>query len=193
MDRPEIDREQLRSLLLDSLRPGSIRWSHKLDAVQRNAGQGFRLHFRNGATVGSHVVIGADGTWSRIRPLLTEAKPSYTGVSFLQIAISDVNARHPQIGATVGDGTLFALKDNKGLIAQRLSNGNVRVYAALRMPEDGFEAEGITFRDANETRKGLLAHFRDWSEDLQNLIRQCDDYFVPWPITAMPVGIRWPS
>ena len=193
MERPEIDREQLRRLLLGSLRPGTIRWGHKLGAVQRNEGQGFRLEFRNNVAVEADIVIGADGTWSRVRPLLTDAKPSYTGVSFVQIAISDVKARHPEIAETVGDGTLFALQDNKGLIAQRLSNGSVRVYAALRMPEDGFEAEGIRFHDAEETRKGLLSHFADWSANLQNLIKQCDDSFVPWSITAMPVGIRWPN
>ena len=192
MERPEIDREQLRRLLLDSLRPGTIRWGHKLTAVERSEEQGFKLEFRNGVTVEADVVVGADGAWSRIRPLLTDAAPSYTGVSFVQIAISDVASRHPQIIETVGDGTLFALEDNKGLIAQRLSNGSVRVYAALRMAENGFEAEGISFRTAEETRKGLLAHFADWSANLQELINQCDDYFVPWPITAMPVGIRWP-
>ena len=193
MDRPEIDREQLRRLLLGSVRPGTIRWGHKLDTVQRNGGQGFRLEFRSGVTVEADVVIGADGTWSRIRPVLTDAKPSYTGVSFVQIAIGDVKGRHPEIAKTVGDGTLFALQDNKGLIAQRLSNGSVRVYAALRMQENGFEAEGISLRDANETRNGLLAHFMDWSANLKDLIKQCDDSFVPWPITAMPVGIRWPG
>ncbi len=193
MERPEIDREQLRRLLLDSLRPGTIRWGHTLDTVQRDEGQGLRLEFRGGVAVEADVVLGADGTWSRIRPLLTDAKPSYTGVSFLQLAISDAEARHPEIVKTVGSGTLFALQDNKGLIAQRLSNGSIRVYVALRMRENGFEAEGIPLRDGNETRDGLLAHFKDWSANLQDLIKHCDDFFVPWPITAMPVGIRWPS
>ena len=193
MERPEIDREQLRRLLLDSLRPGTIRWGHKLNTVQRNGQQGFKLEFRNGVSVEAGVVVGADGTWSRIRPLLTDARPSYTGVSFVQFAINDVESRHPKIVDTVGNGSLFALQDNKGLIAQRLSSESVRVYAALRIQENGFEAEGIFFRDANETRQGLLAHFADWSPDLQDLIRQCDDSFVPWPITAMPVGTRWPS
>lgn len=193
MERPEIDREQLRSLLLESLRPGTIRWGHKLDALHRNAGQGFTLEFRNGTAVEADVVLGADGTWSRVRPVLTESRPAYTGVSFVQLAIQDVEARHPTIAATVGGGSLFALQDNKGLIAQRLSNGSVRVYAALRIEENGFAAEGIAFQDASQTREGLLAHFADWSADLQELIRQCDDSFVPWPITAMPVGLRWPS
>lgn len=39
------------------------------------------LRFSDGATVTAGVLVGADGAWSRIRPLLADATPQYVGVT----------------------------------------------------------------------------------------------------------------
>ena len=101
--------------------------------------------------------------------------------------------KHPDVAATVGRGSFFALEDNKGLIAQKNGDGSVRIYAALRMPERDFEALRVHFTDPAATHSAILAQFEDWSPEMTRLIRACDDHFVPRPITALPVGIRWPS
>lgn len=63
---PEIDRGQLRIMLHERLAPGTVRWGHKLtDLTTEN--DVHRLHFANGSTVDAEVVIGADGTWSKVR------------------------------------------------------------------------------------------------------------------------------
>ncbi len=184
--RPEIDRPRLRDLLLDSLDPGTVRWGYNLSSVgsiDERSGHHL-LYFADGQSVTAGVLVGADGTWSRVRPLLSDAKPEYAGVSFIEAAISDVQTRHPDVAATVGRGSFFALEDNKGIMAQKNGDGSVRIYVALRMPEHDFETA---------TRSAILAQFEDWSPQITNLIRACDDHFVPRPITALPVGIRWPS
>ena len=75
------------------------------------------------------MVIGADGASSLVRPVVTAAKPAYTGVSFVEIGIGDVQGRFPEVAALVGRGSLFALADNKGLMARRMAE-KMRSYAA---------------------------------------------------------------
>ena len=79
MERPETDRPVLRGMLLNSLQPGTVQWGHQLTAVHvaSSAGQKHVLRFANGQTQTADVVIGADGARSKIRPILTNATPSY--------------------------------------------------------------------------------------------------------------------
>jgi 2-polyprenyl-6-methoxyphenol hydroxylase-like FAD-dependent oxidoreductase len=194
MSRPEVDRPRLRKILLDSLAPGTIRWNYNLSSVKPADGEaGHILHFENSNSIRAGMLVGADGAWSRVRPLVSDAKPAYTGVSFIETGISDVATRHPEVSAIVGRGSFFALEDDKGLMAQKNGDGSVRISAAFRIPEDGFAALRIGSTDPAATRSAILAQFEDWNAEITSLIRACDNIFVPRPLTALPVGIRWPS
>ena len=57
--KPEIDRGQLRNLLLDSLQPGTVRWGRTLDMVGGPADGPRLLRFTDGTTVETDLVIGA--------------------------------------------------------------------------------------------------------------------------------------
>ncbi|MGY5138496.1 FAD-dependent oxidoreductase, partial [Streptomyces nigrescens] len=95
LSRPEIDRGQLRALLLDSLTPGTVRWGHSVRAVTPLPHGTARLHHHNHTTDDFDLVIGADGAWSRVRPALSDAQPSYAGVTLVEAHFDDVDHRHP--------------------------------------------------------------------------------------------------
>ncbi|GGS36740.1 hypothetical protein Snoj_16680 [Streptomyces nojiriensis] len=97
---PEIDRGQLRDLLLDSLEPGTVQWAHKLTSAEPVGNGIHRLHFADGTATDADLVIGADGAWSRVRCLLTDATPLYTGITFVETGFNDVDTRHPRLAAT---------------------------------------------------------------------------------------------
>jgi 2-polyprenyl-6-methoxyphenol hydroxylase-like FAD-dependent oxidoreductase len=130
--KPEIDRGQLRDLLLDSLQPGTVRWGRDLRAVGGPADGPRLLHFADGTTEETDLVIGADGAFSRVRPAVSPAVPGYTGVGFLEAWFSDVDDRHPDVAELVGAGSAAAADGERGLFAQRSSGNHIRVYTGCR-------------------------------------------------------------
>jgi len=134
--------------------------------------------------------VGADGAWSRVRPLVSPATPIYSGIYFVEITIRENVASRPEIAKLVGRGTMFATSDNKCIIAQRNSNC-VRIYLGLRTHENWANDCGIDFNVAAKARPFLLALFEDWHPDLKNLIVVCEDEFLVRPLYALPVGHKW--
>ncbi|MGW4073884.1 FAD-dependent oxidoreductase [Streptomyces asiaticus] len=199
-DRPEIDRRVLKELLLGSLPEGTVRWGQKVKAAALGAAGRPALTLADGTTVEADVLVGADGAWSRVRPLLSDADPVYTGVSFVDGLLNDVDTRHPAVAELVGRGSMFALADEKGLFAQRNGGGRIRVYAAVKAPEEwsgsglidpADPADPAHPADPAATRKRLLDLFPDWDEGLRALIADSDGPLVPRPIHALPIGHRW--
>jgi 2-polyprenyl-6-methoxyphenol hydroxylase-like FAD-dependent oxidoreductase len=70
-NRPEVDRGQLRQMMLDSVPEGTVHWDHELSAIQHQDDGTFDLAFRSGATERFSLIVGADGAWSRVRPLVS--------------------------------------------------------------------------------------------------------------------------
>lgn len=189
---PEIDRGQLRAMLYEHLRPGTVRWGHKLVHTIPLGGGVHRLEFANGTGVEVDLVIGADGAWSRIRPLLTDAKPQYLGVSFLDARFDDVDTRHPEVAAIVGDGHMFATDgDGRAVIVQRNSNGVVRGYIAFRAELDWHVEAGVDITDRAAVRSYLLREFDGWSTGMRPLITDIDSDYVPRSFWALPAPLTW--
>jgi 2-polyprenyl-6-methoxyphenol hydroxylase-like FAD-dependent oxidoreductase len=189
--RPEVDRTALRDLLVASLDPGSIVWGHKVAGVTALEGGLHELTFTNGHTTSVDLLVGADGAWSKVRPLLSAAKPEYCGISFLELHLSNVDRRHPASAALVGPGMLFALSHNKGMLSHRHGDGGLGIYVALRVPEDWTVSCGVDWSSAPAARAALLDHFHDWSPELRDLLRCSDDTIVPRRIYALPTGHSW--
>jgi 2-polyprenyl-6-methoxyphenol hydroxylase-like FAD-dependent oxidoreductase len=176
-ERPEVDRGDLRDLLLNSLPPGMVRWGARVTEVRA----GREVVFADRRVERADVLVGADGAWSKVRPLVSEAVPAYVGLSFVEIRIRHAEAERPDLAALVGAGLMFALGDEKGFIAHREPNDELCVYVALKTP-----AESTDF-----TRDGLLERFVDWDAGLRALIGESTGELIPRPIYALPVGHRW--
>lgn len=189
--KPEIDRGDLRNLLLSSLEPGTVRWGHTLSSVEGPEEGPRRVSFVDGTTIEADLVIGADGAWSKVRRAISPARPGYTGVSFLEAWFHEVETRHPEIAALVGQGSAAAADGERGLFAQRNSGGHIRVYVIQRVPADWITASGLTVKDTDAIRAHLLDQYRDWSPALRRLIAENDGPYVDRPIHALPVPHTW--
>ncbi|RJE16849.1 FAD binding domain protein, partial [Aspergillus sclerotialis] len=80
--RPEIDRSELRKILIEAVEPQNLKWDHHVSRITPRADGKYEVHFVNhGAFAVGDLIVGADGTWSKVRPLLTNTQPVYTGLT----------------------------------------------------------------------------------------------------------------
>ena len=106
--RPEVDRGELRAMLISSLPRGTIRWGCKVTSLKPLGDGRHQIDFVDGANTVVDLLVGADGAWSRVRPLLTDARPLYSGTCFIEIALTRDDARHTASILAIGTGTLMA-------------------------------------------------------------------------------------
>ncbi|MFJ3820777.1 FAD-dependent oxidoreductase [Streptomyces nodosus] len=187
--RPEVDRGELRELLLASLPQGTIRWGKKVSGARPLDDGRHELMFADGSVITTDLLIGADGAWSRIRPLLSPARPAYTGISFVETELLDADTRHPGSATLLGGGFFICLGDQRGFLAHRETDGSLHVYTALRAAEDWLDT--IDFGDDAAAKAALLSHFDGWDENLRALLADADGALVPRRVHALPVGHRW--
>jgi 2-polyprenyl-6-methoxyphenol hydroxylase-like FAD-dependent oxidoreductase len=188
-ERPEVPRGDLRQMLLDSLPDGVVQWGHKVSSVQA-VGEGCHvLRFTDGAAVATRLLVGADGAWSRVRSLLSEATPEYIGITSVECFLFDADMRHRATAEAVGTGSLFALAPGKGLLAYRERGGTLHAYAELKAPQDWL-ADGDVADGASLSAR-VVAEFDGWAPELTALIIDSDTPLVVRPLYALPVGHEW--
>ncbi|WP_432837481.1 FAD-dependent oxidoreductase [Dactylosporangium sp. CA-092794] len=187
--RPEVQRGELRQVLLDSLPPGTVRWGHKVSGVRALGGGRHEVTFADGTGVVATLLVGADGAWSRVRPVLSDAVPEYVGRSFVETYLFDGDTRHPASARTVGGGSFFALAPGKGIQAHRESGGTLHTYVALSKPQDWFA--GIDFTDTAAATARIAREFDGWAPELTALITDSDTAPVLRVLNALPIGHRW--
>jgi len=187
--RPEVPRGDLRRILLDSLPAGTVRWGHKLTAVSPLGGGRHMLTFANGSTVTTDLLVGADGAWSKVRPLLSKAEPAYVGTSFIETYLYDAETRHKASAEAVGGGALFAVVPGKGILAHRQPKGVLHTYVELNKPKDWIDS--IDFSDPVTALVKVAEEFDGWAPALTALITDGETEPLLRPIYALPVEHRW--
>lgn len=187
--RPEIDRGDLRNLLIRSLPDGTIRWGCKVASVRPLGEARHEVVFTNGSTVATDLLVGADGAWSKVRPLLSAARPAYEGVSFVETALSGGASRHSATAELIGGGTLMALEPGRGILAHRYADSRLHAYVALKQPEAWFAA--VDFGDREAALARFAAQYEGWAPALTALITESDADPLLRGIYALPVGHRW--
>jgi 2-polyprenyl-6-methoxyphenol hydroxylase-like FAD-dependent oxidoreductase len=187
--RPEVLRGDLRRILLDSLPAGTVRWGHKVTGVQPLGDGRHEVTFTDGATVTTSILVGADGAWSKVRPLLSDAMPEYVGATFVETYLYDADQRHAATAEAVGGGSMFALTPGKGITAHREAGDILHTYVQLMRPAEW--VAGIDFADAAAATARVAAEFDGWAPELTALITDGETAPVPRTIYTLPNGHRW--
>ena len=194
LTKPEIDRYDLRNLLINSLDEGIIQWGKRVSSIEPIQGQISRhiVHFKDGSKTETDFLVGCDGAWSKVRAAFSEkhAKPNYSGVTFIETAVVNAKETAPDLARLVGEGSVFAFEDNKGLMLQLNSSNRIRVYAVFRVSEDGFLSD-LDYNNPDQVRNILLEQFTEWNPILRKFLEVSQNTFIKRPLYAMPNQWEW--
>ncbi|KAJ7625339.1 FAD/NAD-P-binding domain-containing protein [Mycena polygramma] len=141
------------------------------------------LTFADGTTATCDLLVGADGAWSKVRPLVSSEKPSFSGITGAEISTTSsalaASDELKTIDKKIGNGTAFGLHKGTALITQRGSEGRIRTYA-------WFHAE--------ESFAILLSRYEGWAPWFRTLISECDGAAIYLrPLHTLSVGHKWAS
>ena len=211
--KPEIDRKDLRALLLSSIPEDKVRWGFRVQRVQKETDESMSVHFADGRIEsGFQLVVGADGAWSKARSLVspphmhfrdlsltddgeqvTSAKPQYSGIHYLTTAIQPENPFHSSAVSLAGKGLYMALGDEKQLLVVKLGDGSYQIGVGLRVPESWSSENAALLKDHSALRQSLLRDdFADWPQAHADMIRHSDGDFRAWPLYSMPTkSLSW--
>lgn len=189
---PEIDRSDLRNLLLDAVTPHvNIKWDHKVSHIDVSTDTDGKqtIHLANGSTHAADLIVGADGAWSKARRALSTAEaPTYTGRSFFEFHISPENPAGDQPRVWAGEGFCQVIGDNSKIILYQKNTargGLLRAYAVATMDEKELKQGGKfsreTMSDATLAKETLVQYFSEdqgitthWDQAVLDSIRHSD-------------------
>lgn len=188
-EAPEIDRAILRRILIESVPGGIVRWGHKLDYVSEDRS----LHFKNGAVeTGFDLIVGADGAWSRVRNLLSDQKPIYSGIGGHMMRIpSDAKEKAPRAAKFVNRGSVFAYSNQRNVNGQQIGDGSINVSLWSVRDEQWMDEAAFDVNDLDAVKKELKKDLHDWSSDLLNLIDSSEGAVDSRNLYMLPVGFQW--
>lgn len=189
-DRPEIDRNDLRALLLESLHPGTVVWDSRLRSLERQ-GDRFILHFENGTTETADLVVGANGGMSNVQKYVTDTIPQYTGTVIIQGEVLHPPDRCPDFKKLCGDGNMAAIAEQKFFFCQNKAGGALNYYVSFRKPESWIRENGLDFHNAEQISSFLGNLLGNWNKVYKELFAATDE-FTLLPMRIFPVG-NWKS
>ncbi|KAG6355964.1 hypothetical protein INS49_015349 [Diaporthe citri] len=208
-DRPEISRHNIMKLFLSKIPENSIKYGTKLVSAERDPTTGeVTLRLSPSSDAGTTVsetydlVIGADGAWSKIRPILSDVKPQSSGLQYVTLLVRDITTRYPHLASLVGKGSFLALGNKHGLDSHRAAQGSAQIYVMTNAlgGDEGAMTESLSRLSAPELKAHLLSDessYGDWDPVLKELIAAAFDEHESEapiqvkPLSMLPVGHRW--
>lgn len=206
--RPEIARHNIIKLFLSILPSESIRYGTKIISATRNPGTGevaleLEPTVGNGATTSEtyDLVVGADGAWSRVRPILSLDKPQYSGIHYITLNIKHISTRYPHLASLVGKGSFVALGNRHGVDSHRAAQDSAQLYIFLNAPNQKEAVESLSDLSIPELKDRILndkASFADYGPELKELMavafreeaKNCGRVQIK-PFATLPIGHRW--
>ncbi len=183
--------------LLDSyLPPSSINYNHRVEQIETDL-QGLTIHIKNKPSITAKLLVGADGLWSKIRPIVlsdqpqTWQRPRFEGQG-LWVGLLPPGSRTNQLACELcpsGEGRLF----DQGVVFLFDCGEGFR-YWRIRLPLSILKEYGLQWqRFAQENSEGIrttegksgvkerlldLSLKRRWPDKLHELFATMDENLI---------------
>ncbi|WP_447637930.1 FAD-dependent oxidoreductase [Flavobacterium microcysteis] len=184
-DNPEINRNVLRTMLLESLKDDTVVWDRKLIEIKPENDK-WLLHFENQPTVTTDVVIVANGGMSKARSYVSDSKIEETGTFIIQGDIDKPEINCPEFFQLCGGNRLMTAYQGNLLVANPSNNGALSYGIIFKTPKQF----SLDFQNIQSVTKFLLERFSDWDEQYKKLILSTS-FFVGLPTRKFPLDQPW--
>ncbi|ASE61588.1 MULTISPECIES: FAD-dependent oxidoreductase [Chryseobacterium] len=184
-DNPEIDRNDLRRILLESLHPQTVIWDRKFISIEKKEGT-FLLHFENDITETADLVVGANGIMSRLRKEMTEVPARYTGTITITGEVLDYASQCPNFKNICADDKIIAKDDRIFFLSQPKTNGELYYYVCFRQPESWLKSHNLNLNDNQQIAAFLSSLCYEWDGAYKELFAATSE-FTLLPMYQVPL------
>lgn len=147
------------------------------------------------------LVVGADGAWTKARPVLSAERPQSSGLHYLTMNIKYISTRYPHLASLVGKGSFIALGNKHGVNSHGAAQDSSQVYVFLNAPGQDEAVESLSELSIPELKERVLndkTSFADYSPSLKELMAVAFDEEARTggqmpirPFPTLPIGHRW--
>jgi tetracycline resistance monooxygenase len=190
-DNPEINRNALRKMLLDSLKSDTVIWDRKLTGLEEQNGK-WILDFENKPSSTADFVIIANGGTSKSRKFVSDSEVEETGTFIIQGDVHQPETNCPEFFQLCNGNRLMTAYQGNLLVANPFNNGALSYGIIFKKPEEWNNTKGIDFQNTESVIEFLLSRLLNWDEKYKDLIRSTT-FFVGLPIRKFPLDKPWKS
>ncbi|MBT0526442.1 tetracycline-inactivating monooxygenase Tet(X) [Riemerella anatipestifer] len=190
-DNPEINRNDLRTILLNSLQNDTVIWDRKLVTLEPDK-EKWILTFEDKSSETADLVIIANGGMSKVRKFVTDTEVEETGTFNIQADIHQPEVNCPGFFQLCNGNRLMAAHQGNLLFANPNNNGALHFGISFKTPDEWKSKTRVDFQDRNSVVDFLLKKFSDWDERYKELIRLTSS-FVGLATRIFPLDKSWKS
>ncbi|REC45467.1 FAD-dependent oxidoreductase [Chryseobacterium pennipullorum] len=185
LDNPEVNRNNLRKMLLDSLGEETVVWDRRCTGLEVHDGR-WVLLFENGVKAAADLVIAANGGMSAIRKYVTETPVEDTGTLIIQGDIPHPEAACPEFYNLCNGHRLMTAYQGNLIVINPNNNGALTYGIIFENPYD----KEMDITDTDSIRGFLLERFSQWDRRYQDLF-QSTTSFWSLPTRILPLNTPW--
>lgn len=182
-DTPEINRNDLRKILLDNLKTDTVIWDRKFKRLE-SQGEQWLLHFDNGSTATADLVIGANGGMSNVRQYITDAVVENTGSYIIQGEVYHPEIKCKAFYELCNHDILMTAAEGKQVVANPRNNGALTYNVICSgLPE-------LDYQNTERMIDFLESIFLHWHPCYYELFR-ATSFFKGLPTRKISLDIPW--
>lgn len=188
-NNPEINRNDLRTLLLESLKDNTVIWNSKVIELEAKD-EKWILHFENKETETADFIIGANGGMSAIRKYITDAEVEVTGTYMIQGEVSQAKINCPEFLNLCNDNILMSAFEGNLLVANPKNKEALSYNVIFKTPLDWASENELDFKNKESILSFLENRFSDWSESYKELFK-ATSLFIGLPTKKISLEKNW--
>ena len=188
-DNPEINRNNLRQLLLESLTNDTVIWDKKLTRIEEQNGK-WLLHFENKPDATADFVIMANGGMSKARNYVTDAEVEDTGTYIIQGDVDEPEITCPEFYQLCNGNRVMAAFQGNLLVVNPNNNGALTYGVIFKTPKEWVHDSRLDFQNTDSICTFLIGKFTSWGELYKHLFRRTSSFWG-LPTRKLPLDTPW--